>query len=82
MTRQSPARTWWRQYHRAQRVARREAAKATLDLILFGTGVVIVPNDGSDPRHVPLPEVFLTERGEPLVAPTETCVVAHLRGHS
>jgi hypothetical protein len=47
------AREVWRQWYRALRVLRREQRKAAQDLMLFGTGVVMMPNDG-DPYHVPL----------------------------
>lgn len=37
-------------------VARREARKAHRDMLLFGTGVVWCPNDGGDPKHIPIEE--------------------------
>lgn len=53
----SPARASWRISYRSLRVARREHGKAMLDLVSYGTGVVYVPHDGSDPRHIPLTEL-------------------------
>jgi len=36
------------------RVAIREANKASMDVMIYGTGAVMIPKDGGDPKHVPL----------------------------
>lgn len=55
----TPAKRWWKKYYRLQRVAKREAMKSLLDMTIYGTGAVFVPNDGSDPRYVPISEIYL-----------------------
>lgn len=49
----------WRRIWRTIRVARRENGKAMRDVLIYGTGAVLVPKDGSDPRHIPLDELQL-----------------------
>lgn len=46
-------REWWKKYYRALRVCRREAMKATQDMMLYGTGVVKVSADGEAERIHP-----------------------------
>ena len=48
---------------------RRDAAvdAATADLFCFGTGVIFVPSDGSEPRHIPIRE-FYQPRLDPFTA--------------
>lgn len=50
---QETARDHWRALYRAARVARREALKAMEDMLIYGTGVVVVRPDG-EVAHVPL----------------------------
>ena len=40
------ARQWWKLSYRKLRIARREALKAADDMMLFGTGVVYISQDG------------------------------------
>jgi hypothetical protein len=50
----------WKTWYRLQRIAIRECNKATMDMLLFGTGCVMV--DPSLPdliQHVPLEELRL-----------------------
>jgi len=42
----------WKIYYRALRVARREANKASADMISFGTGIVCINN--GEAKHVPI----------------------------
>tara|TARA_R110001599_G_scaffold171353_1_gene362425 strand:+ start:440131 stop:440340 length:210 start_codon:yes stop_codon:yes gene_type:complete len=51
-------REWWRVWHRRLRVARREAKKATSDVMLYGTGVVSIDADGSA-KHIPLESMLV-----------------------
>lgn len=51
------ARSKWKAYWRQLRILRREAAKATRDMLIFGTGYVFVSGDGFI-NHV-LPEAVL-----------------------
>jgi len=54
------ARAWWKMYWRALRIARREARKATHDLIVYGTGIVDVGKDAKPDgvaQHIPFPLV-------------------------
>lgn len=50
-------REYWKIIYRTSRIARREAVKAAADMMMFGTGVVFIPNDGGDPKHVPLKDM-------------------------
>lgn len=50
----SNARIWWKATYRMLRISRREVEKATTDVMIFGTGVVLVQKDGLGPRHIPL----------------------------
>jgi len=50
----------WKAYYRMLRVSRREALKASIDMMLYGNGFVFVPDDGSDARHIPVNDVVLT----------------------
>jgi len=47
----------WKIFYRYLRVSKRESLKASVDMMLFGTGAVMVPNDGSDPYRI-RPEDF------------------------
>lgn len=49
----------WKAYYRMLRVSRREALKASIDMMLYGNGFVFVPDDGSDARHIPVMDVIL-----------------------
>ncbi len=49
----------WKILYRMLRVAHRESLKVTMDAVLYGTGVMMVPGDGSDPKHIPIEEVTL-----------------------
>jgi len=51
----------WKKLYRAIRVSRRENLKAIEDMMLFGTGCVFVPNDGSDPRRIDIKDMLLSE---------------------
>lgn len=53
----SPARRWWKRVWRRIRVCRREGNKAIVDTMIYGTGAVFVPKDGSDPHHIPVDEL-------------------------
>lgn len=55
------SREQWKISYRRLRVVRREQRKANWDTMMFGTGVVVVPSNGSDPYHVPLEEVQFTK---------------------
>lgn len=59
MTPRIITRQQWKVIWRRMRVAAREAHKAHLDALIYGTGAVFVPNDGGDPRHVPIEELRL-----------------------
>lgn len=48
----------WKIAYRRYRVIRRERHKAMTDMMAAGTGVIFVPDDGGDPRHVPIEELF------------------------
>lgn len=56
------AKRWWKKTWRAIRVARREVKKANLDAMIYGTGVVRLPNDDSDPRHIPIADTYILEQ--------------------
>lgn len=47
------ARLWWKFIHRRMRIARREASKAATDAMVYGSGAVLIGDDGSISR-VPL----------------------------
>ncbi len=49
------ARERWKALHRMQRVIKREQFKASMDVLVYGSGVVYIPNDG-DPKHIPIGE--------------------------
>lgn len=55
------ARKAWKVYYRKVRVVRRETLKATIDTVLYGTGVVLIPSDGGDPKHIPIAEFKFEE---------------------
>jgi len=59
----------WKKAWRYIRVARRESRKARTDLLLYGTGAVLVPNNGADPCHIPLEQIRLEKQPAPVVAP-------------
>lgn len=31
-----------------------ESDKAAIDMMIYGTGVMKIPNDGGDPKHIPI----------------------------
>ncbi len=47
----------WKKIHRILRVEKRESLKASVDMMIFGTGAVMVPDDGAVPYSI-RPEVF------------------------
>lgn len=49
----------WKKTYRSARVILRESEKATTDVMLFGTGVIFRPDDGSDPSHIPWPALLV-----------------------
>lgn len=49
-------RATWKAYYRLLRICRREAAKASIDMMLFGNG--FVDTSGSEPRHIPIEQVY------------------------
>ena len=51
------ARGRWKAYWRALRVARRETFKMSLDLLMYGSGVIFVPAQG-DPHHVRIQDFY------------------------
>ncbi len=61
---ESDARACWKRVYRLQRISSREAMKATIDLITFGSGAIIVCNDGLV-KHEPIQSLF--EMAEPEV---------------
>jgi len=42
----------WKKHYRLLRVVKREASKASEDMMLFGTGAIMIPDDGSDPYRI------------------------------
>lgn len=50
----------WRKVYRMLRVARRESLKAAMDAMIYGTGVVMMPKDGGDPRCIRPSDIYLT----------------------
>jgi hypothetical protein len=46
----------WKHMYRLLRMARRECSKATIDLVTFGTGVVLVASDG-EVKHQPFADL-------------------------
>jgi hypothetical protein len=49
----------WTVYYRLFRIQRREVNKATMDMLIFGTGIVrLDPGILGGVEHVPLMEVF------------------------
>ena len=55
------AREAWKIYYRMIRVARREALKATMDMVFYGTGAVMIPGNSDDPKHIPFADLRLEE---------------------
>jgi hypothetical protein len=51
----------WKKFYRTLRIVRREAYKVTLDMMIYGTGTMMVSDDGSDPKHVPIEEMLIDE---------------------
>jgi TATA-box binding protein (TBP) (component of TFIID and TFIIIB) len=47
----------WKRWWRAFRIVRREEAKARQDMLIFGSGVVLVTGGDEVARHIPLNEV-------------------------
>ena len=45
--------TEWNAFYRRLRIVRREAQKAALDLLVFGTGAIFLGNNGMV-KHIPL----------------------------
>lgn len=50
----------WKLAWRRIRIFRREYAKVQIDMIVFGTGAMLIPDDGSDPSHVPIEDLVMT----------------------
>lgn len=49
----------WRMFHRLERIAAREAAKAFIDVAIYGTGFVRTGADVPDfVAHIPYQEIF------------------------
>lgn len=42
----------WKTVHRLMRVIKRETLKAAMDAMLYGTGIILIPEDGSDPKRI------------------------------
>lgn len=57
MSNWSPARHWWKRWYRTLRIVRREHAKAVYDLMVYGACAVAIPEDGSDPYHIPVKNI-------------------------
>jgi len=49
----SPSRKAWKTLYRLLRVGRRETEKAAFDCLIYGSGYIRFPTDGSDPKHIP-----------------------------
>jgi hypothetical protein len=49
----------WKIVYRKLRIARREAIKAAADMMMYGTGAVMVPNDGGEVKHIPISDIKL-----------------------
>jgi hypothetical protein len=45
----------------------RESSKAFADALTFGTGAVMIPDDGTDPYHVPLSQLAYRLVNPPLI---------------
>lgn len=52
----------WKSKYRLMRVVRRETLKAVNDMLLFGTGFVQYPADGTDPRCLAPEAVYYQNR--------------------
>ena len=48
----------WKWFYRLSRVTARESEKVQLDMMLFGTGFMMLRN-GEDPCHVPAEKVMI-----------------------
>ena len=51
------AREHWKRYYRVLRIARRETLKAASDMLVYGTGVVIISSTDHLPRHIPMKDI-------------------------
>jgi len=49
----------WKTCYRLLRVAKREATKAIIDTMMYGSGFVHIPADGSDPERIHPSEMTL-----------------------
>jgi hypothetical protein len=47
---------WWKKVDRLLRIAKREANKASEDMMLYGTGAIYTDEKGES-RHIPLSEL-------------------------
>jgi hypothetical protein len=47
---------WWKKVDRLLRIAKREASKASEDVMLYGTGAIYTDEKGES-RHIPLSEL-------------------------
>jgi hypothetical protein len=54
----------WKIFYRKLRVTRREAMKVAIDTMVYGTGVMYVPDDGSDCKRIHPSEIQLTDEGD------------------
>ena len=55
----SPARLWWKNTYRQLRIIRREATKAAMDTMIFGTGFCRIGEDVPDLiERIPPERVF------------------------
>lgn len=52
MTKSQAARKGWKKAYRTIRIAQREWIKAYVDAMASGTGMVMIPRDGSDPYRI------------------------------
>lgn len=53
------ARQRWKVWYRKYRIIRRESAKASIDMILFGTGFVMIVPEPDFVRHVPIQQIII-----------------------
>ena len=57
----------WRRLYRLNRIARREALKAYQDVLVWGTGAVLIDRATGESRHVPFCEIKLPSADPNLV---------------
>lgn len=65
----SLAKQEWKKFYRTLRVIRRESLKVVKDAMLYGTGFMHFPEDGSDVECIHPSKIQLTEDGEILKCP-------------